>query len=62
MLAIMPYRKKPLATDKDLSAAEKLFAERVAQKVLAMVEDEWRAAGGANTIRPQVGGRVEAKA
>jgi hypothetical protein len=24
-----------------LSAAEKLFAERVAQKVLARVEDEW---------------------
>ncbi|HSZ59931.1 MAG TPA: hypothetical protein VK797_30090 [Tepidisphaeraceae bacterium] len=50
----MPQRKKPLApTDKDLNAHEKLFAERVARKVLTMVDDEWIAAGGAGSIRPQ---------
>jgi hypothetical protein len=49
----MPQRKKPLAAaDTDLNAHEKLFAERVAQKVLAMVDDEWKAAGGAKAIRP----------
>jgi hypothetical protein len=48
----MPQRKKPLATtDKDLNAHEKLFAERIAQKVLAMLNDEWIAAGGARSIR-----------
>jgi hypothetical protein len=37
---------KPADAKSDLNAHEKLFAERVAQKVLALVNDEWIAAGG----------------
>jgi hypothetical protein len=49
-----PARNILPAIDKsDLNAHEKLFAERVAQKLLAMVEDEWKAAGGEKAIRPQ---------
>ncbi|HSZ54404.1 MAG TPA: hypothetical protein VK797_02000 [Tepidisphaeraceae bacterium] len=48
----MPQRKTSLADDV-LNAHEKLFAERLAQKLVALVEEEWIAAGGAHVIRPQ---------
>ena len=46
-----PQRKKPVATE-DLNPHEKLFAERLAQKLVALVEAEWIDAGGAHAIRP----------
>ena len=50
----MLQKKKPQAVPgPDLNAHEEFFAERVAQKMTALVNDEWIAAGGERLMRPQ---------